>query len=221
MRLNSVFNILATTILVLCAMVVTSILVRHELVPSGSRTEPVFIENWRALLSGGHTVGDTSALVYVIEFSDYQCPYCKTMEPVIERVLKKYQGLVTLVRYDLPLRSHPHALEAALAVECASLQQRYDQYHDLLFEYPEHLNEGEWVRLALLAGVRDTARFRQCIRSNEQGRSVDHEINVAKRFAVQGTPTFVVNGFVLIGAVEEPVLESMIERILSELRQGR
>lgn len=221
MKVGPILNTLSTSVLLTCAVIVTYLFLRRELLPVAWKAVPGYLDNWRTLLAYGHVVGDTSARVNIIEFSDYECPYCRTMEPVLGRILKKYRGQVNLVRFDLPLPTHQNALEAAFAAECASHQERYNQYHSLLFEFPRLVKAREWVRLAGMAGVSDTARFHLCLDSDEASNRIERRIEIAKQFEIPGTPTFVVNGYVQVGAVEERQLEEMIERSLSGGRNKR
>lgn len=163
-------------------------------------------------------VGDISAKVYIIEFSEYECPYCKTMEPVIGKIIREYHGSVALVRFNLPLPSHEHSMGAAMAAECASRLERYGEYHSFLFEHPEYVESANWLKLAVIAGVSDTAGFRSCINDSDAKGSIEREVDFARELGVRGAPTFVVNGHVQMGAVDERRMKMIIERSLREMR---
>ncbi len=143
-RLHDLFNILSTAALVICALVITFLLLRHEFAPTGRSLAPSYLDGWHTLLTQGHMVGDTSAEVYIVEFFDYQCPYCEEMEPVLGKILEEYHGRVALVRFDLPLPSHRHSMGAAIAAMCAAREGRYGQYHSLLFDHQEYVRRAEW-----------------------------------------------------------------------------
>lgn len=161
--------------------------------------------------------GPAGAPVTIVEFSDYQCPYCKRAAPTVREVLNRYGDQVSLVFKDLPLSIHPYAAKAAEAARCAGEQGRYWDYHDALFAAPA-LNEAILEELARSMGL-DTPRFQDCLASRRQRAAVEADARQAQELGISGTPAFLVNGILLSGA--QP-LEAFARIIDSELaRAGR
>lgn len=131
------------------------------------------VQNWRQLPLTGYRAGPERAPVQIIEFFDYQCPFCKAAQPAIKAIRKKYPEDLTIIYEDLPLRSHPYAYKAAIAAECARLQGAFMAYHDKLFASQKRLGRLSYTRLAAQAGVADTSAFRQCIVSRKTAHTVD------------------------------------------------
>lgn len=221
MRITKLARELPTAVLALCAIIVTALLVRREFVQVHTPAVPSFIADWRNLLNGGRVTGGKDPSVYIIEFSDYECPYCGAMEPVLQKIIKKYEGRIGLVRYDFPLPSHPRAMDAALAAYCASDQGRYDSYHKLLFSNTNMIEQNDWIGLAILAGIGDTSRFCGCMERKDGLAFIQREIETARSIGIYATPTFVVNGHVLIGSMDGVQLDNAVSRALREINRKK
>ena len=129
-----------TVVLTLCALVLTGILVRREFFPGITATAPREVEHWSQLASAGHTMGPANAPVRILEFSDFQCPYCARLQPTLQAIRAKYPDRVAVVYRHFPLADHPHAMQAALASECAAAQGRFERFHDILFAAPDSIS---------------------------------------------------------------------------------
>ncbi len=161
--------------------------------------------------------GPAGAPITIVEFSDYQCPYCKRVAPTLRDVLNRYGDQVSLVFKDLPLSIHPQARKAAEAARCAGEQGRYWDYHDALFAAPA-LHDAVFGELARSIGL-DAPRFQECLASGRHRAGVEADARQAEELGISGTPAFLINGILLGGA--QP-LEAFTRLIDSELaRAGR
>jgi protein-disulfide isomerase len=161
--------------------------------------------------------GNPKAPVMIVEFSDFQCPYCHQVEPVVKDLLAKYGDKVSLAYRDLPLKQiHPQAEIAAEASRCAGEQGKYWDYHDQLF------NASKLDRDALLEYARnlklDDKRFDSCLTTGKYRADVEKDSREGMQAGITGTPAFFINGVVLSGA--EPK-ESFARIIDQELVQKR
>lgn len=161
--------------------------------------------------------GPADAPVTIIEFSDYQCPFCRSAQPTIARLLEKYgERLAHSVR-DYPLDDiHPAAQSAAEAARCAAELGRFWEYHSLLFA-----NFGKLDRATLVAHARsvglDEARFAACLDSGKYADDVRRDAEEAARAGVRGTPAFFINGILLSGAQSLEEFEKIIDAELAAL----
>jgi len=165
----------------------------------------------------GPALGPESAPVTIVEFSDFQCPYCARAAPVVKQLRERYPDSVRIVYRHFPLDSvHPQARSAAEASLCAADQGRFWEYHDVLFENARQLGEADLIRYAEELDL-DTADFRTCLEEDRHAEQVERDLEAGRRAGVTGTPSFFVNGRMLGGA--QP-LEAFVRIIDSEL-EGR
>lgn len=143
--------------------------------------------------------GAADAPVTILEFSDYQCPFCKGAQPVLERILAEFPGKVRVVFKDFPLDFHEGARPAAEAARCAGASGRYWDYHDLLFLAQPAFSRDELIRYADRVGLDRTA-FSLCLDARRFGGAVEADVAEGRALGVSGTPTFFVNGRRLVGA---------------------
>lgn len=177
----------------------------------------VEVPNWPVIASGGHELGPPDAPVRIVEFSDFQCPYCARIQPLLKDAVQRHWPRVTVVYRHFPLEKiHPHALGAALASECAAEQGRFREYHDTLFERQDEIGTITWSEIAIAAGVSDTALFATCVNERRHQGRVTADVNAAALAGVRGTPTLVINGRV----VASPVTMRTLDRIIGSLSNG-
>jgi protein-disulfide isomerase len=158
--------------------------------------------------------GGAKAPVTIIEFSDYQCPFCGRAEGVVDQVMKKYGDKVRLVYRDYPLPMHPYARPASEAANCANAQGKFWEYHAKLFANQTALSEDNLKSYAKDVGL-DTAKFDQCLADKPYKAAIDKDMSDGEKVGVNGTPAFFINGRMLSGA--QP-LEKFQEVIDEELR---
>lgn len=166
--------------------------------------------------AGGPAMGPPDARITIVEFSDFQCPFCQRASAVVKAVRERYPGDVRLVYKQFPLETiHPQARAAAEASLCAADQDRFWEYHDKLFENSKQLAEEDLVRYAGELEL-DPKRFEQCVADRAYRVQVDEDMELGRELGVSGTPAFFVNGIMLSGA--KP-LESFVEVIEAELER--
>lgn len=137
----------ALVVLAACAVVLTALVVRREFIVrdedagSAEAIRPTRISDWRRFGGVGHRFGPATAPVTIVEFSDFQCPYCRIAWDTLRILRARYPTQVTLVYRHYPLQGiHPRALEAASAAECAGAQGLFERFHDVLFLRQESLS---------------------------------------------------------------------------------
>jgi protein-disulfide isomerase len=161
----------------------------------------------------GPSKGPDDAVVTIVEFSDFQCPYCGRVVPTIDQVLAKYPTQVRFVYRNLPLSIHPRAQAAAEAAACAGNQGNFWDYHDLIFANRSAVSD-EDLELHASELALDMQAFRQCVQNRETQQIVEGDIAAAESLRISGTPSFVVNGIPLHGAQS---LEAFSEVIDAEI----
>jgi protein-disulfide isomerase len=159
--------------------------------------------------------GKTDALVTVVEFSDFQCPFCLRVMPTLKELRTKYGDRMRLVWKDFPLTQiHPQAFVAAQAGNCAREQGKFWEYHDTLFANQSSLQPDSLKKYAADTGL-DTATFNQCLESSKYEARVQEALAAGSRLGIGSTPTVYVNGRMINGAQPIEVFESVIEEELA------
>jgi protein-disulfide isomerase len=172
----------------------------------------------RVAVSGdrGFARGAKDAPVTIIEFSDFQCPYCKNATTTVKQVLDKYPGKVRLVFRDFPLASiHPLAPKAHEAARCAADQGKFWEYHDVLFERSPKLSPAELKQYAQELKL-DSAAFAQCLDSGKHVAEVDKDTQEGAGLGLTGTPSFFINGRQLVGAQPLTAFQKIIDAELAK-----
>lgn len=160
--------------------------------------------------------GPADAPITIIEFSDYQCPYCqKWHDQVWPKLQEAFPGKIRLVYRDFPLYSiHSNAGPAAEAADCAGDQNKYWEYHDLLFSGQNELGPETYQLYASNLGL-DINKFTECVESKKYEAEVNADYTYAAQLGIQSTPTFFVNGVALIGAQPFEVFQKLINQELA------
>ncbi len=164
--------------------------------------------------SGRPSLGPASALVVLVEFSDFQCPYCKSSSATLKEVLKQYGNKVRLVYRQFPLNNiHPNAQRAAEASLCASAQNHFWEMHDLLFENQNSLKEEDLKDKAAKLGL-DTNAFNACLVSTRYDSVIHEDIRAGSAAGVDGTPALFINGRFLNGSRSYEEIAAIIDEEL-------
>jgi protein-disulfide isomerase len=149
---------------------------------------------------GEPSVGPEDAPVTIVEFSDYQCPYCESWyQQTFNPLMEKYPGKIRFVYRDLPLPMHPESIPAAEAANCAGEQGAYWTFHDALFSGSYQLGRKAYEQIATDLGLEKTA-FLACLDDHRYQAEVESDGEDAARLGLNGTPSFVINGRILVGA---------------------
>ena len=141
-----------------------------------------------------HAIGRTDAPLTLVEYGDYQCPFCAAALPVTEALLQALGENLRFAYRHFPLtQAHPHALQAAQAAEAVGAQGRFWEYHRILFENQHALEDEDLVRYAAMLDL-DTRRFIRELRNGVHAAKVREDFMSGVRSGVNGTPTFFING---------------------------
>jgi protein-disulfide isomerase len=158
--------------------------------------------------------GNPSAPVTIIEFSDYQCPFCARVNPTLAKVRETYGDRVKIIFKDYPLPNHPQAPKAAEAARCAGEQQKYWEMHDAMFANQRALEVPMLKQTARAIGLEGGA-FDQCLDSGKYTKTVQSGSELGNRMGVNSTPTLYVNGRPLIGAMPFENFKQIIDEELA------
>ena len=159
--------------------------------------------------------GVASAPITIVEFSDYQCPFCARVNPTLEQVRKTYGDKVKIIFKDFPLPNHPQAPKAAEAAHCAGEQGKYWEMHDHMFANQRALNVPELKQYASALGL-DAAKFGQCLDSGKHAGLVALGTAQGEKMGVNSTPTLYINGRALIGAQPFEAFKQIIDEELAK-----
>lgn len=153
-----------------------------------------------ASVDGYPTWGNAKAPVTIIEFSDYQCPFCSRAIPTLDRIKQEYgPDKVRIVFRDMPLPSHPRANPASLAAHCANDQGKFWEMHNVLFQNQGKLEDADLKTHAKSLGL-DEKKFAECYESKKHQGTIDKSRKEAETLGIQATPSFIINGALLQGA---------------------
>jgi protein-disulfide isomerase len=159
----------------------------------------------------GRLRGDPNAIVTIVEFADYQCPFCKQSETTLNNLLKKYPGQVRVAFRDFPLSSiHPYAEEAAEASRCAGKQGKYWEFHDAMFADQAKLDQAQLKATAQTLGLDENA-FQSCLQSGEYKTQVLRDQQDGIKAGISSTPGFFINGIPLTGAQADDAFQKIID----------
>ena len=175
---------------------------------------PVLVEeHWQALAATSarmDTVDASTAMI--IEFGDYECPFCRDSHAHLEAVLESHPDATIGFRHYPLTAIHPKAEAAARAAICAEEQGRFPQLHSLLFESTEWRDTGDWKTLAEKAGVDDLVSYEDCLRGEAAGRMLEEDMRLGDALGVTATPTFFYRFGEHVGYANEEQLAELIER---------
>ena len=157
--------------------------------------------------------GTTDQRVTIVEFSDFECPYCKQVQSVIKQIVERYGRQVRLVFKHLPLEGHRNSLPAARAAYCAAEQDRFWQFHDALFS-AGNLSPPVFEQIASDLGL-GLPKFQECVASERSRAAVVKDMEAARLLRIESTPSFVVNGKVINGALSFAEFQRIIEQELN------
>ena len=147
-------------------------------------------------MSKAHVRGAPMAPVTIVEFSDFQCPYCGAAHPELARLLREFEGQVKLVFKYFPLSAHERAMPAAHAAEAAARQGKFWEMHDLLFEHQHELEDADLRHYAQVLGL-DEERFKADLASPEVEERIEADRKEGDALKIEGTPTIYVDGRLL------------------------
>jgi protein-disulfide isomerase len=163
--------------------------------------------------------GPANAPIELIEFSDFQCPFCMRANPTVQQVLSTYGDRIRFVYRHYPLPNHPNARPAAEAAACAAEQGKFWPYHDKLFANPSRLNAPDLKQHAVELGL-DSTKFNTCVDTHQSKTQVEADMRAGEEAGVNGTPAFFINGRMLGGAQPFEAFKHIIDEEL-DLKKSR
>jgi protein-disulfide isomerase len=163
----------------------------------------------------GPSKGSDKAPVIIVEFSDFECPFCSKAEATVTQVMAEYKDKVRVVFRDFPLPFHPRAQKASEAGQCASDQGKFWEMHGKLFANQNALEVPALKGYAKDLGL-DQARFDKCLDSGEKAKIIEANRKAGEEVGVSGTPAFFVNGMLINGAQPFEAFKSLIDAELAQ-----
>jgi protein-disulfide isomerase len=165
-------------------------------------------------VSGAPAQGPANAKVTMVEFVDFECPFCgRYARDTLPRLRREYGDRIRYVSRQFPLDIHPNAERAALAAQCAADQDRYWPFHDVLFKHQEALGKPDLAGYARQAGL-DMDSYESCIHDPDTEAHIQHDIADGRRYGVTGTPAFFINGRLVSGAQPFAQFKSALDAAL-------
>ncbi len=169
--------------------------------------------NPKSVIGSSPTTGASEQKIVLVNFSDFQCPYCAKAHQTLKQFIAKHQGQVTLVYKHLPLTStHPEAMSAAKASWAAGQQGKFWEFHDALFENQDKLSESFYVTTAKALNL-DIKQFNQDRNSSAAIAAINKDIQLAKEIGVDSTPRLAMNGEPVNGEVQLANLEALLTQV--------
>lgn len=214
-NMNKNLDTISNIILVVCACIATTIAFRLTINRSESARVKA-IHGWKKLITNGQIVmGPPQAPIKLVEFSDYQCPFCREYEKKLENLISIENGKIALIRYNLPLEQiHPDALIAAEAAECAMMQNIAQPFQDGLYKANLHIFKiQDYTHLARESGVKDLVKFDHCLTAKQELPLVNKQILLAKSFHINAVPTLMVDGRVIVGLQTVSTIKNLVNQI--------
>lgn len=154
--------------------------------------------------------GEPDAVLEIVEFSDFQCPYCAAALPVLDSLFARHPGDIRLIFRHYPLPAHDRAENAARASVEAARQDAFWPYHDLLFAHQDRLSDADLIGYADSLGL-DGESFAAALAAEGHAEQVDQDVEWGRSLGVTGTPTFFVNGYRVVGTPPLWVLEEALK----------
>jgi protein-disulfide isomerase len=163
-----------------------------------------------------HIAGPNDAPVTLVEYGDYECPYCGRAYPIVKRIQEALGHQLRFVFRNFPLSEmHPHAAHAAAAAESAATQGKFWEMHDLLYEHQRSLADIHLMQLAVKLGL-DAEKLIDEVKDGIYADRVEEDFLSGVRSGVNGTPTFFINGHRYNGSWEEPDLLAALHAVIQQ-----
>jgi protein-disulfide isomerase len=181
----------------------------------------VLLEPPRALVAidPARIRGPANAPITIVEFSDFECPYCGGVEDALRQLTSRFPTQIRLAYRDFPSDFHSRAEPAAEASRCALAQGKYWPYHDLLFDNQQHLTSSDLSKYAVQLDL-DPKKFDECVAHKTYAADIQHDLDEGQELGITGTPAFFVNGIVLRGAVPLEEFAALIGRELQRMKSA-
>lgn len=202
-----------SVVLVLCAVIITALVVRREFFPAPPSSELPRrrVADWQSYAAAGQRMGPAKSRVTIVEFSDFQCPFCRTLALRLDTLRQRYPNDVAVIYRHYPLpQIHPYARTAAVATECAAAQGKFQALHDALYAQQDSIGKLQVATFASRAGVPDTTALLACVRDSVTAPRIQEDVQAGDRLGITGTPGVLVNELFLGGAPTLAQLDSLV-----------
>lgn len=177
--------------------------------------QPKAVTNWDELTSGGIRLGPAGAGVQIVEFIDFECPFCKTSYVDLDQIRTDFPTQVAVRYYHFPLsRVHRFAEVSAHAAECAREQDRFSSMARLMFAMQDSFGLKAWTSFAHEAQVPDTIAFGTCMASRRHESTIAEHRQLAQRMSLEGTPTLIIDGWQLPFAPPADTIRTYVGALL-------
>ncbi len=182
--------------------------------PGATNSGAATVDTSRLIRNTSPSLGSPNATVTIVEFADFECPYCEEAFPIIRDLAAKYGDRIHVVFRNYPVPTlHEHAMAAAEAAMCANAQGKFWAYHDKLFQNQEALDDASLMSYAEAVGL-DTKTFATCVTTHQMQATVAADIDDGNTLGVAGTPTWFVNGRKVEGVIPEDAFQKAIDTLL-------
>jgi protein-disulfide isomerase len=161
-------------------------------------------------LENAYTLGSKHARVTLVEFADYECPYCQKVAPDLKKLQDEFGDKLAFVFKDFPLPMHSHSQKAAEAARCAGKQGKFWEYHDQLFRNRQL--DVDQLKADALTLYLDGSQFEKCLNAGEESADVQRDREEGMKLGLSGTPSFFVNGHFYSGALDYTALHQIVEQ---------
>lgn len=175
---------------------------------------PAFVPGADTLSSAGIREGRVGARVEILEFADFQCPFCADYEKTLGEVAARYRDSVSIVFIHFPLTGHRYARKAAQTAECANEQGRFAAIKTILYANQDSFDLNRWTSYAKQAGVKNMKAFKDCLGRASESPRINTGVALGKRLNIHGTPTIILNGWQFAGAPPDTALATAIADVL-------
>ncbi len=185
-----------------------------EIAQAPATAAPQYVR-YKIPTDGFPSLGPANAPITIVEFADFECPYCRAWEQqTYQPLLAAYPGKIRIVYRDFPLTSiHPDAMPAAEAAQCANEQNAFWQFHDKLFS-SSNLGDAVYQQYAQELGL-NMDQFNQCYSTHKYQQAIQADSDFATNLGVNSTPTFFINGLAVVGAQPIDVFKQVIDKELA------
>lgn len=198
----------AMYIVVFCALLLTGMTVNREINPKGLERSGVTVKDWRSYGSTGNVVGNTREGLTLVVFSDYECPFCRSLNAKIDSLMVARPQARIVIR-QFPLAGHPQAMPAARASVCAAEQHKFWEYHKALFAAAAAGSLGNFAGIASTLQLNEDD-FRSCLASNRPDQVIEQDLKAGKNLGVEGTPAMLINEKLYLGLPND--LDALVKR---------
>lgn len=211
-RLSDSVVAAAAVVAAACAVVMVGLRIGDAL--KQDAMAPHTVPDAGSYATSGHVLGPPDGAVRIVEFADYQCPYCRKEAEVLDDLLRAHAGEVSVVYRHYPLSIHDSARAAAQAAECASLFGAFQRMHRALFSYADSIGHRPWRWFAGIAGIQDLNGFDHCVNDDAVMPQIGRDRAAGERLGVTATPTLLVGSTEIIGAASFAEMDKYVRAAL-------